>query len=64
MAFTILSFMKRNLENRKKLMPIWEKNSSGLYSKNIVSSVILGDNIGMNNGFLANIHGMNDKSCA
>jgi hypothetical protein len=41
MHLQYLTFMGRNLENRKKLKPIWITISVGLNSENIVNSVDL-----------------------
>ena len=50
MGLHYLAFMGRDLENRKKLMPIWMMNSAGLCSKNIMNSVgIFNDNVSINN---------------
>jgi len=57
------TFMKRNLENKKKLMLIGRVDNVGLNSKNIVKKVgifddsvllivFIGYNVGMNNVFL------------
>ena len=50
MGLHYLAFMGRDLENRKKLMPIWMMNSAGLCSKNIMNSAgIFNDNVSINN---------------
>ena len=52
MGLQYLTFIRRNLENRKKLTPIGIMNSSGLYSKNIVNTLgIFNDSANINNNF-------------
>ena len=44
--------MRRNLENKKKLMPVRIMNSAGMNSKNIVNNVsIFSDGVAMNSDF-------------
>ena len=48
-----LTFMGRNLENKKKMMPIQRMNSVGINNKNIVNSVnIFNVSVAMNSIFL------------
>ena len=47
-----LIFMGRNLENKKKLMPLQIMNIAGMKSKNIANSVnIFSDNVVMTSTF-------------
>jgi hypothetical protein len=52
MGLQYLTFIGRNLENRKKLTPVGIMNSIGLYSKNIVNTLgIFNDSANINNNF-------------
>ena len=46
-----LTFMERNLENRKKLMPIRIMHSASMNSRNIVNSVGVFDDSGAMDSF-------------
>ena len=39
MGLHYVTFMGRNLKNKKKLTPVWITNSTGLNSKKIVNTV-------------------------
>ena len=52
MGLRYLTLMRRNLENKKKLMPVRIMNSAGMNSKNIVNNVsIFSDGVAMNSDF-------------
>ena len=53
MGLHYLTFMRRNAENKKKLMPVWRMNSGGLSNKDIVHNVgIFDDSTSINNKYM------------
>ena len=53
MGLHYLTFMGRNAENKKKLMPVWRMNSGGLSNKDIVHNVgIFDDSTSINNKYM------------
>ena len=63
-----LTFMRRNLQNKKKLMPVRIMNIVNMNIKNIVNNVGIVNDALINMPFLlmvllGNNHGMNNDSC-
>jgi hypothetical protein len=53
MGLHYLMFMRRNLENRKKLTPVRMMNGVSLISKNMMNSVgIFNESVSMNRNFI------------